>query len=161
MEMKYWQISAGNESVDLSDIFIKLNVALQGSGDYGDYFDNKLLYKDLGSSGRIIKTFAEDMKIGDRLILKRLKSEVEGNFEIVAVGEVLGPYRYEPIFSDVEFEGLGLQHCRRVKWYIPKEEMILVDAGVYENIQKLEDDNPMRKKGEEIFLQYFEEDDEK
>ncbi|WP_194192228.1 hypothetical protein [Clostridium chrysemydis] len=158
--MKYWQISAGDGSVDLSDIFIKLNVALQGPGDYGDYFDNRILYKDLGTSGKVVKTFAEDVKIGDRLILKRKKLNTEDTSEIVAVGEVLGPYRYEPVFSDVELEGLGLQHCRRVKWYVPKEEILAVGPGALEKIEKLEEDNPMIKKGEEILLKYHEDNKE-
>lgn len=39
--MNYWQIAAGDGTTDYTDIFLKLNVALIGPGNNGDYFDNK------------------------------------------------------------------------------------------------------------------------
>ncbi|MGR6018863.1 hypothetical protein ACT7CU_11060 [Bacillus paranthracis] len=40
-EREYWQIAAGDGSIDLPKIFTELNVALLGPGQFGDFFDNK------------------------------------------------------------------------------------------------------------------------
>lgn len=53
--MTYWQIAAGDGTVDLVDIFLKLIVALIGPGNEGDYFDNKRLDNWCPPSSRIIR----------------------------------------------------------------------------------------------------------
>ena len=46
--MNYWQISAEIGNTNLIDIFFDLGVAIVGTGDKGDYFDNKEEYDILG-----------------------------------------------------------------------------------------------------------------
>ncbi|MCM8710820.1 hypothetical protein M2651_07240 [Clostridium sp. SYSU_GA19001] len=149
--MNYWQISAGDGDTNLVDIFIKLNVALIGPGAEGDYFDNKNEYEKMGRDGDLVKVFAEEVQIGDRFILKHIKNPNTQTWKILAVGEVISPYRFEPIFDKVDSYSWDVQHCRRVKWYVPKDEVLVDKGGAPIRIQKLGENNPMRKRGEELF----------
>lgn len=148
--MNYWQISAGDGQVDLVDIFIKLNVALLGPGRYGDYFDNKGKYEDI-SDGHLIKKFAEDVQIGDVFVLKHIKDPHKKTWHVIAVGEVVSPYRYEPIFDSVDSSEWDVQHCRRVIWWVPKDELIVEGGGAPIRIQRLSEENPLRKVADDIF----------
>lgn len=148
--MNYWQISAGDGTTDIVDIFLKLNVALIGPGSEGDYFDNKERYSDMGIDGQLVERFANQVKIGDILVLKHIKNPVAKVWRILAVGEVVGPYRFEPIFDNVDYDGWAVQHCRRVKWYKPEKEVLVEKGGAPVRIQSLGNDNPMKKKAEEV-----------
>lgn len=148
--MNYWQISAGNGQVDLVDIFLKLNVALLGPGRYGDYFDNKSEYEEI-SDGHLIKKFAEDVQTGDVFVLKHIKDPNKKTWHVIAVGEVMSPYRYEPIFNSVDSSEWDVQHCRRVVWWIPEEEQIVDGGGAPIRLQRLSEENPLRKKADDIF----------
>ena len=113
--MTYWQIACGDGNVDLEEIFLKLNVALVGPGDLGNYFDYKSKYATVDKRVRI---FCEEVAIGDIFVLKRIVNPHTQEWQIIAVGEVVSPYRYEPIFNDVDVASWQMQHCRRVIWRI-------------------------------------------
>ncbi|MBC3887979.1 hypothetical protein GH810_06610 [Acetobacterium paludosum] len=146
--MNYWQISDGNGETNLRDVFIDLNVALMGPGELGDYFDHKNEYENMGH-GNKIGTFAEKVQIGDIFVLKHMKSKMK-TWQILAVGEVVGEYQYEPIFGNVGAYGWDVQHCRRVNWKVPDEE-IIVTGGAKPKIQILKDSNAMKGKAMELW----------
>lgn len=147
--MNYWQISAEIGNTNLIDIFFDLGVAIVGPGDKGDYFDNKEEYDILGKEGIVIKRFAEEVKVGDVLILKQINSK-DGSFTIVAAGKVTSPYRFEPVFNKVGLDELPMQHCRRVKWYIPTNGLVIDKEGLSIGLQKLKDDSPLKIKAQEF-----------
>lgn len=149
--MQYWQIGIGDGRVDMAEIFIKLNVALLGPGRSGDYFDNRESYEQL-SDGHLVKKFAEEIQIGDILVLKHIENPQTKTWRIHAVGEVVGPYRYEPIFDSVDKSGWDVQHCRRVRWKKPPSDLIVAKGGAPIRLQRLEDDNPMKICAEELFI---------
>ena len=148
--MNYWQISAGDGTTDMLDIFMKLNVALIGPGRNGDYFDNYEKYDKMGTDGDLVRRFAKEIQIGDILVLKHIKHPINKTWNILAVGEVIGPYRFEPIFDKVDYDEWDVQHCRRVKWHIPEEEVIVQNGGAPIRLQKLGEDNPLKTKAVEI-----------
>lgn len=147
--MNYWQIAAGNGQIDLTGILQNLNVALLGPGRYGDYFDNKSRYEKI-SDGHLIKRFAEEVQIGDIFVLKHIENPHKKIWHIMAVGEVKSPYRYEPIFDSVDSRGWDMQHCRRVAWRVPKRKVTIEGGGAPIRIQRLSEENPLRKKADEI-----------
>lgn len=146
--MNYWQIACGDGSVDLKSIFLKLNVALVGPGKIGDYFDHKSLY---ASVDKRVSTFCEDVDVGDIFVLKKVVNPKKKIWQIIAVGKVIGPYRYEPIFKDTDVDSWQMQHCRRVNWkVIPSSKVEVVGGGAPTTIQKLNSDNPLRVKAIEL-----------
>ncbi|MBG9908378.1 hypothetical protein [Bacillus paranthracis] len=148
-EREYWQIAAGDGSIDLPKIFTELNVALLGPGQFGDFFDNKKTYKEY-SDGHLIQKFAEEIQIGDVLVMKHIKDSHKKTWEIQAVGVVEGPYRYESIFSSITPNKWNVQHCRRVSWKVPKEPLIVQRGGAPIRLQRLNEGNPLREKAIEI-----------
>ncbi len=114
--MKIWQIAAGDSSRDYSDVFLKFGVVLVGPGSEGNYFLNKDAYNNPNnwSYRAFIKTFSEEIKIGDLVVLKRPYGY---DWEIIAVGEIISDYIFSTIFSDVD--GWDLQHSRKIEWKIP------------------------------------------
>ena len=147
--MQYWQIGIGDGEVDMVEIFLKLNVALVGPGKGGDFFDNRATYEHM-KDGHLIQKFAEEVQIGDILVLKHIENPQTKTWRIYAVGKVVSPYRYEPIFDCVDKSGWDVQHCRRVQWKIPTEKTIVVMGGAPIRLQRLDDDNPMKLKAMEI-----------
>lgn len=147
--MQYWQIGIGDGQVDMVELFLKLNVALLGPGKNGDYFDNRYAYDHM-PDGHLVKKFADEIQIGDILVLKHIANPQTKTWIIYAVGEVVGPYRYEPIFDCVDRSGWDVQHCRRVKWKIPVDRTIVTMGGAPIRLQRLDDDNPMKIKAEEV-----------
>ncbi|MFO0722848.1 MAG: hypothetical protein U1E65_03620 [Myxococcota bacterium] len=107
-----WVVANGFDEMDLSAVFLRVGVALIGPGEYGDWFDNPSVYAEKLRPGEVplLRAFCEDVKVGDRIALRNAAHQ------ILAVGEVSGPYRYEPIFRAVDVKGWDLQHCRRVNW---------------------------------------------
>ncbi|MGG5461540.1 hypothetical protein [Clostridium sp. B9] len=154
--MNYWQISAEIGNTNLVDIFFDLGVAIVGPGDKGNYFDNKEEYELLEKESSLIKKFAEEVKVGDILILKQINSH-DGSFTIVGVGKVTSPYRFEPIFDKVGIDRLPMQHCRRVKWYIPTDGLVLDKEGINIGLQKLKEDSPLKIKAQEFIDELKEE----
>ena len=111
--MNYWQVAAGQGTRDYSDVFLKYGVILIGPGNPGPVSENRTSYVKHPKGARVI-AFAEDLKHGDRVILKRGHRK---KGRILAVGQVTGGYDWLEQFEDVD--GWDLQHCRRVKWIKP------------------------------------------
>ena len=148
--MQYWQIGIGDGQVDMVDIFIKLNVALIGPGRQGDYYDNKEKYINT-NDGHLVQKFAEEVHIGDVFVLKHIINPQTKLWKIYAVGEVVGPYRYEPIFDSVDEKEWDVQHCHRVIWKDVRDKNITVDfGGAPIRFQRLSDNNPLKLKAEEL-----------
>jgi hypothetical protein len=147
--MTYWQIASGDGTVDLQDVFLKLNVALIGPGHLGDFFDHRDEYLDL-NDGHLVQRFCEDLKTGDTLILRHVSNPKQKEWEIQAAGTVVGPYRYEPIFEDVDVSEWEMQHCRRVAWTTPEQPIRVTGGGAPVRIQKLDEGNPFISVAEEL-----------
>ena len=113
--MNYWQVAAGDGERDYSEVFTKFGVMLVGPGNPGDYFEKKDSYRK-HRWGSPVKAFAEQVREGDVVVLKRPSRK---QWKVLAVGKVRGEYQYLPVFDDVE--GWDLQHCRRVEWVLPKD----------------------------------------
>lgn len=148
--MNYWQIAAGDGTVDMVDIFLKLNIALIGPGNEGDYFDNKSTYDNMGRDGDLVRVFAQDVQVGDVFVLKHIDNSQKKTWHVIAVGKVVGPYRYEPIFDKVDCYKWDVQHCRRVIWKVPQEKVIVEMGGAPIRIQRISDDNPLKEAADKI-----------
>jgi len=109
--MNYWQIAAGDSERDYSEVFKTFGVMLVGSGNRGDYFNNKDFYKGHRDWRAQVVRFAEKVRIGDMVIVKKPHHR---QWEILAVGRITGEYKYSELFEDVE--GWDLQHWREVEW---------------------------------------------
>ncbi len=147
--MTYWQIASGDGNVELEDIFLRLNVALIGPGHLGDYWDHRNEYLQL-PNGHLVRTFCEDVNEGDFFVLKRVVDPRAHEWEIRAVGRVVGAYRYEPIFENVDVDAWQMQHCRRVAWQRPEARTTVIGGGAPIRIQRLDDDNPLRIKAADL-----------
>lgn len=149
--MTYWQIAAGDGNTDMVQIFLKLGVALIGPGRFGDYFDNKEEYLEKGNNDKnLVRFFAEEVKIDDILVLKHIINSHKNEWEIIAIGKVVSPYRYEPIFDKVDSSKWDVQHCRRVRWWKPEEKLIVNGGGAPIRIQRLGEENEMKLVAEEL-----------
>ena len=117
MNTTFWQVAAGDGSRDYSKAFIEYGVILVGPGSEGNYFDNPQVYLDKENNcyRDFTITLSEKMQQGDRVVLKRPKGS---SWEVLAIGEVISDYIHSEVFSDVD--GWDLQHCRQVKWKVPK-----------------------------------------
>jgi hypothetical protein len=147
--MTYWQIASGDGTVDLEAIFLKLNVALIGPGDLGDYYDHRADYLAL-DDGYLVRAFCEEVAIGDILILKRMVNPHTAEWDIKAVGKVIGPYRYEPIFESVDVSEWQMQHCRRIEWTVPLQPVRVTGGGAPVRIQRCAEENPLVIKAHEL-----------
>lgn len=148
--MQYWQIGIGDGKVDMVDIFIKLNIALIGPGNKGDFFDNKDGYLNT-SDGHIVQKFSEEVQVGDIFVLKHIVNPQTKLWKIYALGKVVGPYRYEPIFNCVDENKWDVQHCHRVIWKDVRDKDIIVDSGGAPiRFQRLGDDNKLKLKAQEL-----------
>jgi predicted Mrr-cat superfamily restriction endonuclease len=148
--MTYWQIASGDGTVDLEAIFLKLNVALIGPGDLGDYFDHRDEYL-AQDDGYLVRAFCEEVLIGDIFILKRMVNPRNAEWDIKAVGKVVGGYRYEPIFECVDVSRWQMQHCRRVHWVVPQQPIRVTGGGAPVRIQRCDDSNVLVTKARELF----------
>jgi hypothetical protein len=102
---RVWQIGGGSAGKSCADDFLKYGVALIGPGDMGPWPG---AYSKDGST-RFLRQFAEEVRIGDIIILRQGRSAVR------AVGIVASDYMYLAQFEDVD--GWDLQHARRVRWF--------------------------------------------
>ena len=113
-----WVVAGGFGEIDLAEVFLRVGVALIGPGALGDFFDRRSAYeRELASSPqdwRMVREFAEDVAVGDRILLRRRATRTTD--DVLALGKVIGPYRHEPIFQEVDVWSWDLQHCRRVRW---------------------------------------------
>jgi predicted Mrr-cat superfamily restriction endonuclease len=115
-EVRYWQIANGYDGMDLSEIFIRLGVALLGPGGLGDFYDNQEKYEQQCTpfEYQILHAFCANVSVDDKIVLRN------SHHEVLAAGLVKGPYRFEPIFDAVDIHGWDMQHCRSIAW-VPVE----------------------------------------
>lgn len=105
----------------------------------------------MGRNGELVTTFAEKVEIGDIFVLKHIVDPNQKTWHVIAVGRVVSPYRYEPIFDKVDCNGWDVQHCRRVIWTQPKTDDLTVEGGgAPVRIQRLGDDNPLREVADKV-----------
>jgi hypothetical protein len=106
-----WQQAAGDTDRDYAEICIRWGVILNGPGGKGRWPECEgPLRQEKWSSRKItdLRRFAEEMKNGDIVVLRR------GTAQVLAVGEIVGDYSHHEQFGDVD--GWTLQHVRRVRW---------------------------------------------
>jgi hypothetical protein len=147
--MTFWQIASGDGAVDLQDIFLKLNVALIGPGNKGDFFDHRAEYEASGD-WRFLHAFCEEVVVSDIFILKQWVSKRTNECDIVAVGKVVGAYRYEPIFESVDVGRWEMQHCRRVRWNRPPSPVRVTGGGTPDRFHRCAPGNPLIPEAEKI-----------
>lgn len=117
--MNYWQIAAGEGVRDYSNVFLKFGIMLMGSGSPGPYFENKASYLGYHDWRARVVDFAERAKKGDIVILKKPQHQ---EWEVQAVGRIIGDYEYIDQFDDVE--GWNIPHCRKVEWVCPENSEV-------------------------------------
>lgn len=106
-----WQQAAGDTDRDYAEICIRWGVILNGPGGKGPWpHCEEPLRQEKWSSRKLtdLRRFAEEMKSGDIVVLRR------GTAQVLAVGEIVGDYSHHEQFGDVD--GWTLQHVRRVRW---------------------------------------------
>jgi hypothetical protein len=106
---RVWQVAGGTTNRPYADVFLRYGVALIGPGEGGAWLPNRRAPDSIG----FLRRFAEEMKLGD-LVLLRMGSDT-----VVAVGIVAGDYAYLESFDDVR--GWDLCHGRRVRWGLLSE----------------------------------------
>ncbi len=100
-----WQISGGPADRPYAEIFLEHGVALLGPGGDGPWRSQH----GHGQERGLLRRFAQDIEIGDLLLLRTAGDT------IAAVGLVAGGYEYLEPFDDVN--GWDLRHGRRVRWH--------------------------------------------
>jgi hypothetical protein len=120
MSPAVWQISGGPAARSYADVFLKYGVALIGPGDTGPWSPERYAH-DFALQG-FVRRFAEEMQVGDALLLRT------GVKTVCAVGLVASDYLYLDRFDDVN--GWDLQHARRVRW-CPLPEEYTFDEPVF------------------------------
>ena len=106
-----WQIAAGDTNRSYADLCLRWGVVLFGPGYAGTWPDCEGRLRDDGWSGRkvdLIRSYHEDIRTGDLVVLRLGTSEVHG------VGEVEGPVLWLDDFGDID--GWDVQLARRVRW---------------------------------------------
>lgn len=114
--MNLWQVAAGDGSRDYADVFLDFGVMLVGPGGRGRYEPKVREYDHWPT----IKTLATEVLEGDLVVLKRPKGR---QWEVLAVGQVVGQYEWLASFEDVH--GWDLQHARRVEWRKPASSVVV------------------------------------
>ncbi len=101
--MAVWQVSGGPGDRPYAEVFLAHGVALIGSGESGPWTTAS------AGADETVRRFAEDLRVGDLLLLRTALAEV------TAVGLVAGDYEFLAPFDDVN--GWDLRHGRRVRWF--------------------------------------------
>jgi len=107
---RIWQVAAGDGERAYHDLLIEWDAIAIGPGEYGPWPDCEALViaARTRNQATIIRRFAEQMAIGDLIILRK------GSSAVCAVGEVASDYLWLDDFGDID--GWDLQHVRRVRW---------------------------------------------
>lgn len=100
-----WQLAGGSASRSFVDVFLNFGIGLVGPGDAGKWSPDR---GDSQFDGPVVRRFADEVKVGDVIVLRSGKANVS------AIGIVASDYLYLNQFDDVA--GLDLQHARRVRW---------------------------------------------
>lgn len=103
MTSAVWQVSGGPVDRPYAELFLTHGVALIGPGEDGPWRPER------SGADSHVRRFAEDLCIGDLLLLRTAASEV------AAVGLVSSEYQFLEHFDDVQ--GWDLRHARRVRWF--------------------------------------------
>ncbi len=107
-----WQVSAGNGEKNYTEMCLRNDVIVVGPGREGPWpeCEEPLLANPQWTKLKMamLRHFAEHIKPGDLIVLRM------GTQMAYGVGEVVGPYSWKAIFSNVD--GWDLQHTRRVRW---------------------------------------------
>ncbi len=111
-----WQVSSGPVDRPYAELFLEHGVALIGDGNTGPWS------KGTDRCEKHVCRFAEDLRIGDLLLLRSCIDTV------IAVGLVAGEYEFLDTFDDVQ--GWDLCHARRVRW-LRLPEPFHFDQGVF------------------------------
>ncbi len=90
-------------------------------------------------------------ELEDVLILKQINSKDGRSYYCSSWEKITSPYRFEPVFNKVGLDELPMQHCRRVKWYIPTDGLVIDKEGLSIGLQKLKDDSPLKNKSSRIY----------
>jgi hypothetical protein len=106
---KYWQLASGDVSRELQHVMLDFGTACVGPGRLGPLSaDTAPHYKELGDGSYEKIKPIQDIKLGDRIVLKI------GRSRIIAVGEVTGPYAHASCFHDID--GWDMEHHVPVAW---------------------------------------------
>ncbi len=122
---KIWQQFAGNKDRNYVALCLKWSVILNGPGDYGRWPKcGETLRLDGQSEKKItdLRRFCGVMKYNDLEVMKdnHLVVLKLGTNEVYAVGEIVGDYKYNEEFNDVD--GWDIAHVCRVFWLWECEE---------------------------------------
>ena len=105
-----WQQASGNTDRDYAALCVKWGVILNGPGRFGPWPGCKAaVATNQPRKPADLRRFAEEMKDGEIVILRR------GTREVIAVGVIVGEYEWHDGFGDID--GWDIQHTRRVFWY--------------------------------------------
>jgi hypothetical protein len=106
-----WQQAAGNTDRNYSDLCFRWDIILNGPGHTGPWPNcEDSMRSEVTASRKItdLRRFAEEMKVGDLVVLRI------GTATVLGVGQIDGPYEWRDEFGDID--GWDLQHTRRVRW---------------------------------------------
>ncbi len=116
VEPEYWQVAAGDTRWDYVWLCLDWGLILNGPGGPGPWTENRETYRQVLGPQKVsdLVRFCEEMKAGDRVVLKLGLSSVYG------LGIVAGPYEWNDHLGDVD--GWDIQHLRRVNWFWKRGE---------------------------------------
>lgn len=136
--VNFWQVAAGEGSRDYSSVFSRFGLMLIGGGEPGPFFEQRDYYEKHHDWRSQVVSFAEKVQQGDAVILKKPHRK---EWEIIAVGQVTGPYEYLELFDDVE--GWDLRHCRKVEWVKPSSKTLVssLARGTFRAVNSLDVQN--------------------
>ncbi len=107
-----WQVAAGNgKETNYAKMCLDEGVIVFGPGRYGPWPDCRVPMLSDGwttTKAGIIKRFAEELRVGDVVVLR------VGTQQVYGVGEITGRYDFSEKFGNVQ--GWDLQHFRKVRW---------------------------------------------
>lgn len=114
-----WQIAAGDQDRNYTDVCIRHSAIMMGPGSYGSWESpqTRPVLEARGVTSKRIKNlelFCRSIKPGHMIVLRLGMSEVH------AVGIVRGQYEHNDFFADVD--GWDLNNYYRVEWIWAKPE---------------------------------------
>lgn len=111
-DITLWQQGGGDGDRVYCDICFKYGVILNGPGyavKLTDDVEKKMLVENISQKKIVdLHRFCFGMKDGDIVAIRIGTKEIHG------VGVIVGDYKWNNIFSDVD--SWDMQHCRRVNW---------------------------------------------
>ncbi|MCL4373903.1 MAG: type I restriction enzyme HsdR N-terminal domain-containing protein [Candidatus Marsarchaeota archaeon] len=119
-DKQVWQVAAGTQNRDYTNLFYKWGIATVGPGVEGEWDENRYNNSDkVGKRDKsLLKQFVKDVKPGDYIILKVGKNAK-------AIGVIEKYEESKAYFWNENFryiDGWQLGHCLKVKWREPKNK---------------------------------------